>query len=88
MILFNITEDSHMVYRNSNFEFPRLLKSPRRFVRKQHSAALGISNCTVRRILREELNFHLYKLAMVQEEHGKNDNEYLARTLSRTVHFS
>lgn len=43
-----------------------VLKSPRRSARK-HATALSISDCTVRRILHEDLNFHLYKLAVVQK---------------------
>jgi hypothetical protein len=40
--------------------------SPRHSDRR-HSVALGISNCSVRRILHKDLNFHLYKMVMVQE---------------------
>jgi hypothetical protein len=50
------------------------LKSPRRSALK-HSAALGISSRTVRRILHEELNFHPYKLAVVQQ---LNPRDYVA----------
>lgn len=42
------------------------MHSSRRSARK-HAAALGISDYTVRRILRNELKFHPYKLAVVQE---------------------
>lgn len=51
------------------------MKSPRRSAHK-HSAALGISSRTVRRILHEELNFHPYKLAVVQQ---LNPRDYVAR---------
>jgi hypothetical protein len=43
-----------------------MLQSPGRSARR-HSAALRISNPTVRRILHGELHFHPYKLAIVQE---------------------
>ena len=43
-----------------------ILKSPKRSARK-HSVALGISDRTVRRILHEDLQFHPYKLAVVQK---------------------
>ena len=43
-----------------------MLQSPGRSARR-HSAALRISNRTVRRILHGELHFHPYKLAIVQE---------------------
>jgi len=42
------------------------VKSPRRSVRR-HSAAIGLSDCSVRRILHKDLNFHPYKTAIVQE---------------------
>lgn len=43
-----------------------ILESPRRSARK-HSAALGISDRSLRRILHSDLHFHPYKLAVVQE---------------------
>lgn len=43
-----------------------LLRSPRRSARRQ-SAALGISNRSVRRILHGNLHFHPYKLVVVQQ---------------------
>lgn len=43
-----------------------ILRSPRRSVRK-HAAALRMTNSSVRRILRTDLKFHPYKLAIVQE---------------------
>ena len=43
-----------------------IVKSPRRSVRK-HSAAVGLSDCSVRRILHKDLNFHPYKIAIFQE---------------------
>jgi hypothetical protein len=33
----------------------------------RHSVALGISNCSVRRFLCEDLNFRQYKMAVAQE---------------------
>ena len=42
------------------------MKSPRRSVR-WHSAAIGLSVRSVRRILRNYLNFHPYKITIVQE---------------------
>ncbi|PNF23302.1 hypothetical protein B7P43_G17108 [Cryptotermes secundus] len=42
------------------------LRSPRHSARK-HAAALGMSDCSVRRILHDDLHFHPYKLAVVQE---------------------
>jgi len=43
-----------------------IVKSPRRSVRR-HSAAIGLSDRSVRRILHKDLNFHPYKIAIVQE---------------------
>ena len=43
-----------------------IVKNPRRSVRR-HSAAIGLSDCSVRRILHKDLNFHPYKIAIVQE---------------------
>lgn len=43
-----------------------ILQSPQRSARK-HASALALSNRTVRRILHEELNFHPYKMVVVQE---------------------
>ena len=43
-----------------------IVKSPRRSVRR-HSAAIGLSNRSVRRILHKDLNFYPYKIAIVQE---------------------
>ena len=42
------------------------IRSPRRSARK-HAAALGMSDRTVRRILRQNLNFHPYKMVVTQE---------------------
>ena len=42
------------------------MHSPGRSARK-HAAALKISDRTVRQILREELRFHPYKMAVVQQ---------------------
>jgi len=41
-------------------------RSPRRSARK-HAVALAISDCSLRRILHEDLSFHPYKLMLVQE---------------------
>ena len=43
-----------------------IVKSPRRSVRR-HSAAIGLSVRSVQRILHKDLNFHPYKIAIVQE---------------------
>jgi len=43
-----------------------IVKSPRCSVRR-HSAAIGLSGRSVRRILHKDLNFHPYKIAIVQE---------------------
>jgi len=43
-----------------------IVKSPRRSVRR-HSAAIGLSDRSVRRILQKDLNFHPYKTGNVQE---------------------
>ena len=43
-----------------------VLQSPQRYARK-HATAVGLSARSVRRILHEELNFHPYKFAVVQE---------------------
>jgi len=43
-----------------------IVKSPRRSVRR-HSAAIGLFDCSVWRILHKDLNFHPYKIANVQE---------------------
>jgi len=43
-----------------------IVKSPRCSVRR-HSAAIGLSDGSVRRILHKDLNFHLYKIVIVQE---------------------
>ena len=52
-----------------------VLRSPRRSARK-HAAAIGLSNTTVRRILHEDLHFHPYKLAVVQE---LTERDFVAR---------
>jgi len=43
-----------------------IVKSPRHSVRR-HSAAIGLFDHSVRRILHKGLNFHAYKIAVVQE---------------------
>ena len=43
-----------------------IVKIPRRSVRR-HSAAIGLTDRSVRRILHKNLNFHPYKIAIVQE---------------------
>jgi hypothetical protein len=43
-----------------------ILQSPRCSARK-HASALGISNCSVRRILHQDLHFHPYKMVVFQE---------------------
>lgn len=51
------------------------MRSPQRSARK-HAAALGLSARSTRRILHEELKFHPYKLAVVQE---LNPRDFVAR---------
>ena len=48
-----------------------IAKIPRHSVRR-HSAATGLSDRSVRRILHKDLNFHLYKTAIVQELNDRN----------------
>ncbi|KAG8329111.1 WD domain repeat-containing protein 55 [Homalodisca vitripennis] len=43
-----------------------MLRSPQRSARK-HASVLGLSNRSVRKILHEDLHFHPYKMAIVQE---------------------
>ena len=53
---------------SENFETVRasVLQSPRRSVRK-HASALGLSYGSVIRILHDDLHYHPYKMAIVQE---------------------
>ena len=46
---------------------------------RRHSAALGLSDRSVRRILHNDLNFHPYKIAIVQE---LNDRDMANRRIS------
>jgi len=55
-----------------------IVKIPRRSVRR-HSAAIGLSDRSVRRILHKDLNFHPYKIAIVQE---LNDRDMANRRIS------
>jgi len=43
-----------------------ILQSPRRFARK-HASPIGLSNRSVWRILHDDLHYHPYKMAIVQE---------------------
>lgn len=43
---------------------------------RKHTAAVGLSNCSVRQILHEKLKFHPYKLSVVQE---LNPRDFAAR---------
>lgn len=52
-----------------------ILQSPRRSAHK-HTAALGMSDRSARRIFHEELQFHSYKLAVVQE---LNPRDFISR---------
>ena len=63
-----------------NFDKVRMaiVESPRRSVRR-HSAAIGLSDRSVRRILHKDLNFHPYKIAIVQE---LNDRDMANRRIS------
>ena len=47
------------------------MKSRRHSVRR-HSTAIGISGRSMQRILHKDLNFHLYKIATVQELNNHN----------------
>jgi len=55
-----------------------IVKSPRRSVRR-HSAAIGLPDRSVRRILHKDLNFHPYKTAIAQE---LNDRDMANRRIS------
>ena len=48
-----------------------IVKSPRCSVRR-HSAAIGLSDRSMRRILHKDFNFHPYKIAIVQELNDRN----------------
>ena len=50
-----------------------MLRSPRRSARK-HASALGLSDRSLRRILHEDLHFHPYKMAIVQELYERDFN--------------
>ena len=54
------------------------MKSPRCSVRR-HSAAIGLSNHSMWRILHKDLNFHMHKIAIVQE---LNDRDMAKRRIS------
>ena len=53
-----------------------VLQSPRRSAHK-HASVLGISARSVRRIIHEELHFHPYKMAIVQE---LSERDFTSRT--------
>ena len=55
-----------------------IVKSPRHSVRR-HSAAIGLADRRVQRLLLNDLNFHLYKIATVQE---LNDCDMANRRIS------
>jgi len=55
-----------------------VVKRPRRSV-KRHSAAVGLTDQSVQRMLHKDLNFHLYKIAIVQE---LNDRHMANRKIS------
>ena len=63
------------------------VKSPKRSVRR-HSAAIGLSDRCVRRILHKDLNFHPYKTVIVQElsdrdmANGRISSEQLLEVLN------
>ena len=54
------------------------MKSPRHSVRR-HSAAIGLSDRSVRRIWHKDLNFRSYRIAIVQE---LNDRDVANRRIS------
>ena len=60
-----------------------IVKSPRRSVGR-HSAAIGLSDRSVRRILHNDLNFHPYKIAIVQE---LTDRDMANRRISSEQHL-
>jgi hypothetical protein len=60
-----------------------IVKSSRRLV-KRHPAAVGLSDCSMRRILHKDLNFHLYKIANVQE---LNDRDMANHRISFEQHL-
>ena len=55
-----------------------IVKSPRRSIRR-HSAAIGLSDCSVRRIFHKDLNFRPYKVVIFQE---LNDRDMANRRIS------
>ena len=55
-----------------------IVKGPKGSVRR-HSAAIGLSERSLRRIVEKELNFHPYKIAIVQE---LNDHDMANRRIS------
>jgi hypothetical protein len=63
------------------------LCSPRRSARKPASA-IGISDRSVRRILHDELHFHLYKLEIVQELSERDFNARRNASLKTRLCFS
>ena len=54
------------------------MKSPRRSVRR-HSSPIGLSDGSLQIILHKDLNFHPYKIAIVQE---LNDRDMANRRIS------
>ena len=68
-----------------------IVKSPRRSVRR-HSAVIGLSDRSVRRILHKDLNFHRSLISMVSARwsnspQSKGINECSAGNVSTTRHF-
>jgi hypothetical protein len=74
---FRIKKESpgsgHTVGSPQNIEAVRqsFVRSPRRSTRR-YFVALGISDRNVRRILHTDLNFHPYKMVLVQELSDRN----------------
>ena len=62
-----------------------ILRSPRRSARK-HESALGLSDRSVRRILHDDLHYHPYKLAIVQELSERDFNSRASMAVLRE-HF-
>jgi hypothetical protein len=78
----------HTVQLPQNIEAVRqsFIKSHRHSARR-HSVALGISDCSVRRILHKDLNFHLYKMVVVQElsDHDMSNHSTVPECLIRIL---
>ena len=70
-------QDEELIRSPENIEAVRasMLRSPRRSARK-HASALGLTDRSVSRILHEDLHFHPYKMAIVQELYERDFNSW------------